>query len=65
MDRNNGSYLAIGAAAALAAVALIRQRKGGRNEEEGEYESSEPLRVAARAPERALSAMGQEKMPTK
>ena len=30
MDRNNGSYLALGAAAALAAVAAIRQRKGGR-----------------------------------
>lgn len=60
MDRNNGSYLALGAAAALAAVAVIRQRKGGRNEDE-----VEPLRVVARAPERALSAMGQEKMPTK
>ena len=60
MDRNNGSYLAIGAAAALAAVAIIRQRKGGRNEDE-----VEPLQVMSRGPERALSAMGQEKMPTK
>jgi len=65
MDRNNGSYLAIGAAAALAAVALIRQRKGGLNENEDTAEADEPLRVAARAPERALSAMGQEKMPPK
>ena len=61
MDRNNGSYLALGAAAALAAVAALRQRKGALNEDE----AAEPLRVVARAPERALSAMGQEKMPPK
>ena len=60
MDRNNGSYLALGAVAALAAVAALRQRKGGRNEDE-----VEPLQVMSRGPERALSAMGQEKMPTK
>lgn len=65
MDRNNGSYLAIGAAAALAAVAALRSRKGGRNEDEGALDANEPLQVAARAPERALAAMGQEKMPPK
>jgi WD40 repeat protein len=62
MNRDNGAMIAVAATAAIAAVAALR-RKGSSNEEQ--LEISEPLHVAARGPERALQAMGQEKMPLK